>query len=50
VSRYRFYIETEDGQTIEWRGLTDRMAKAMYTQTDNHTPSNVKAYGWEVIE
>lgn len=43
---YMFYIRTHSAQT-EWRGLTKKQARDMYTYTDAHQPSNVIAYGWE---
>lgn len=44
---YRFYIETPDGEEIEWRGLTRKQARDMYAYTDAHQPSNAVRYGWE---
>jgi hypothetical protein len=44
---YRFYIETPDGEEIEWRGLSRKQARDMYAYTSAHQPSNVIAFGWE---
>lgn len=44
---YRFYIETPDGQEVEWRGLTKKQARDMYAYTDAHQPCNVVRCGWE---
>ena len=46
---YRFYIRTIDGTETEWRGLTHKQARDMYSYTDSHFPSNVVASGWEEI-
>ena len=46
---YTFWLEFEDGRRLEWNGLTQRQAIAMYQHTDKnlsiHTP--VKRYGWK---
>jgi hypothetical protein len=44
---YMFYVETMDGETIEWHGLTLTKAKQMYAYTNQTQPSNVTRYGWE---
>ena len=46
--RYRFYIETPDGEEIEWCGLTKKQARDMYAYTNAHQPSNVSRSGWEI--
>jgi len=46
--KYVFYIVTEDGQTIEWRGLTLGEARKMNTMTDDRVPLGVRRYGWAV--
>ena len=46
-SKYRFYIETRDGEEVEWRGLSQTVAKAMYSYTNKNQPSNVVRCGWE---
>ena len=48
TDRYRFYIETPDGEEIEWRGLTKKQARDMYAYTNAHQPSNVSRSGWEI--
>ncbi len=45
--RYRFFIETPDGEEIEWCGLSRKQARDMYAYTDAHQPSNAVRYGWE---
>ena len=49
ASKYRFYIETTGGETIEWRGLSLTVAKSMYNYTDKSQPLHVKRCGWEEI-
>ena len=48
--RFRFYIETPDGEEIEWCGLTRKQARDMYAYTDAHQPSNAVRYGWEEMK
>lgn len=45
---YTFYVELEDGQRLEWTGLTQRQAMSMYRLTANNISLNtsVKGYGW----
>lgn len=46
---YTFYVELEDGQRIEWSGLTQRQAMSMYRFTANNISvysAPVKGYGW----
>ena len=45
--KFRFYIETRNGEQVEWRGLSLTVAKAMYRYTDKTMPSNVTRCGWE---
>lgn len=47
---YRFYIELDTGEEVEWRGLSQALSKRMYSQTDKRLPSNVVRFGWEEIE
>ena len=47
--KFRFYIETRNGEQVEWRGLSLTVAKAMYNYTDKHQPYNVVRCGWEEI-
>ena len=42
---YRFYIETESGESLWWDGLTKKQARDMYAYTDAHQPSNAVRYG-----
>lgn len=44
---YVFWLETNDGERIEWRRLSKSRAEAMYSATDRWMPENVKRYGWE---
>ena len=47
---YMFYVETVDGETIEWTGLTLTKAKQMYAYTNASNPSNVTRCGWEEMK
>ena len=47
---YMFYVETMDGETIEWHGLTLTKAKQMYAYTNASNPSNVVRSGWEAVK
>ena len=47
---YMFYVETADGETIEWTGLTLTKAKQMYAYTNASNPSNVTRCGWEELK
>jgi hypothetical protein len=47
---YMFYVETTDGECIEWNGLTHTKAKQMYAYTNASNPSNVARCGWEEIK
>lgn len=46
---YRFYIDTNDGERVEWAGLTKKQARDMYAYTDAHQPHNVVRCGWEQV-
>jgi hypothetical protein len=48
--RFRFYVTTREGATIEWVGLTAKRAKDMYAYTSQSQPSNVTAFGWEELK
>lgn len=50
MKNYRFWLETIDGQLIEWRRLTRAQAKGMHHVTQTYTPDNVKRFGWEETE
>lgn len=50
MSKYRFFVRTDDGIEIEWRRLTITQAKRMYAMTQDHTPDNVVAFGWEELK
>jgi len=46
---YLFFIETDDGERTEWRGLTGKQARDMYALTEKRQPYNVKRFGWEAM-
>jgi hypothetical protein len=48
--KYRFYITTRDGATTEWTGLTKKRAHDMHAYTEQSQPSNVTAFGWELLK
>jgi hypothetical protein len=50
ITVYMFYVETVDGECIEWRGLTLTKAKQMYAYTNACNPSNVVRSGWEALK
>jgi len=41
-----FYIETLNGERVEWAGLTIHKAKQMHSHTAKHEPTNMKSFGW----
>lgn len=44
---YTFWIDTPDGQEIQWRRLTKRQAEAMHKLTeDGIVWAGVRAFGW----
>lgn len=43
---YTFWIETDAGAHMAWRGLTKQAAQAMYRTTLKHPPPNLIRYGW----
>lgn len=47
---YRFYIETESGESLWWTGLSRKQARDMYAYTSAHQPSNAVRYGWEEMK
>ncbi len=47
---FMFYVETAEGECIEWTGLTLTKAKQMYAYTNASNPSNVTRCGWEEIK
>ena len=46
MNRYTFYIETTNGETIEWTGLSYKKARDMQAYTLASYPSNVTSSGW----
>ena len=44
--RYRFWLETDSGQRIEWRSLSERQAREMYNRTRAAHPLGVPLFGW----
>lgn len=48
--KYRFYITTRDGATVEWTGLTKKRAHDMHAYTEQSQPSNVIGFGWELTQ
>lgn len=49
---YRFYLETDDGKTFEWRPLSRHEAVRLYNHTDKvlQTSEQKFRYGWEEIK
>lgn len=47
MKTYHFWLETYDGKSIRWTGLTKAQAKGMHHVTATYTPENVKRFGWE---
>ena len=45
--KFRFYIGLTSGEEVEWRGLSQTVAKSMYSYTNKTQPSNVTRCGWE---
>ena len=51
MNTYMFYVETAEGERIEWRGLSQRTATMMYNLTLRKRRSgDLKGFGWEVIK
>jgi len=51
MNKYMFYLETENGARIEWRGLSQRTAIMMYNLTYKaNMMQNLKRFGWEEIK
>lgn len=50
--RYRFFLETEDGKSFEWRPLSRSEAVRLYNQTDKvlQTSEQKFKYGWAEIK
>ena len=46
--RYKFWLETDEGQRVEWRSLSERQARDMYNRTRASHPDNVRLFGWGV--
>ena len=44
--RYKFWLETDLGDRIVWRSLTERQALEMYRRTRAAHPDNVRMFGW----
>ena len=44
--RYRFWLETDSGQLIVWRSLSERQAREMYNRTRAAHPEGVRLFGW----
>lgn len=44
--RYKFWLETDSGERIEWRSLSERQAREMYTRTRVYHPDGVRLFGW----
>ena len=48
---YRFYIETLNGELLEWQGLTLTQAKVMNSLTTKFCAHpNVANFGWEEMK
>lgn len=46
--KYMFWLYTNNGERIEWKGLTMAEAKQMYKMTTGYCRGGVAEYGWEV--
>lgn len=51
--KYEFWIEMPDEggklMVVEWRGLSEKQAKDMYSYTERVLPEGVKTYGWGLM-
>jgi hypothetical protein len=46
MNKHTFYINTADGETTEWNGLSHKQARDMNAYTAASQPSNVTGFGW----
>lgn len=46
MAKYLFYLETDGGERIEWRNLSQRAAVMLYNMTYKSN-QNLKCFGWE---
>lgn len=47
---YRFWIQTNKGEVVEWKGLTEQQAKRMNAQAERSLSwVGVNAFGWGAI-
>ena len=44
--RYKFWLETDSGERILWRSLSERQAREMYNRTRAAHPEGVSLFGW----
>lgn len=48
--KYRFWIQTNAGQLVEWTGLSEQQAKRLNSLTDKTVAwSGVNSFGWEAM-
>jgi len=46
-TKYVFWVELRNGEELRWPRLTQRQATSMHKWTEERTPLEVKAFGWE---
>jgi hypothetical protein len=46
TAKHTFYIEHNNGTTIEWTGLSFKKARDMLAYTSAHQPCDAVRYGW----
>jgi len=44
--RYKFWLETDSGERVLWRSLSERQAREMYNRTRVAHPEGVRQFGW----
>lgn len=47
MNNYAFWIETYEGDHVEWAHLSKQTAVRMYAATKACCPDNVKRFGWD---
>ena len=47
--KYKFWLLTDGGEQVEWKGLTMAEAKRMYKMTTGYCRGGAAEYGWEVM-
>lgn len=43
---YCFYIVTKSGEVVQWAGIAERQAMALYRITRLHKPDQVAKFNW----